>query len=247
MQHKISVLVIEDEEIWATKLQMSLDSLGFTVVGMYDNAEDALINIPSLEFDIALLDINLNGKNIGIELGKIIGGVYKKPFIFITGSFDNHTVEQAVSAKPSAYLTKPANDASLFIAVQNAIENFDKKETAHTISSNNNYDSFFVKLGNRYKKIEWNNVVALVSDKKYTKVLLCNESTEFFINNTLPKTQLHIIPAALKNQFVQINRAEVINIKFVEELGGDRVKTPIGIFESTDGYLKELKVALNIV
>jgi CheY-like chemotaxis protein len=164
MQQEISVLVIEDEEIWAQQLELTLHGLGFPVTAIFDNTEDALIQLPTLSFDIALLDININGRNMGIQLGKIIREVYQKPFIFITGSIDNHTAKEALDAGPSAYLIKPVNDTSLFIAVQNAFANFEKKATANAYDIANAYESFFVKLGNRYKKIDWKDVVALVSD-----------------------------------------------------------------------------------
>lgn len=247
MHQTISILIIEDEEIWATQLEMSLKGLGFDITAVYDNAEDALLNLPKLDFDIALLDININGKNMGIELGKIINAVYKKPFIFITGSIDKHTVAEAVAANPSAYLIKPTNDTSLFIAIQKAIENFGKHAAAQTAIDNDKYDSFFIKLGNRYKKISWNDVVALASDKKYTRVLLVNDAAEYFINNTLPKTIQYILPETIRHQFVQINRAEIINTKHILEIKGGIIKTPTHQFEATDNYIKAVRQVLHIV
>jgi hypothetical protein len=77
-------------------------------------------------------------------------------------------------------------------------------------------------------------------------VLLANDTTEYLINSTLAKTQQHIVPAWLKPYFIQINRAEVVNTKFVEELTGETVKTNKHNFEATDGYIKDLKRALHI-
>jgi len=247
MQERISVLVVEDEEIWAAQLQLSLESLGFTVAAIYDTVTGAMSNIASVHFDIALLDIHIDGKNLGIELGKIIHDIYHKPFIFITGSTDWHTAQEALTAKPSAYLVKPVNHTSLFVAIQTAIDNFSQQKTAVLENQVTRYDSFFVKTGNRYKKIEWANVIALSSDGRYTKVILDSHSEEYLIGNSLSKTLDHILPGKIKDLFVQINRSETINIKHIDELNGSCIKTRQKSFCVTENYIRQLKEKLNIV
>lgn len=246
MINAIKVIIVDDEEIWSTQLEMFAQKFGFEVVATFNDATNAIMQIANLDYDIALLDINMNGKNIGIELGKLISNTYHKPFIFITGSFDQHTAQEAIVAKPSAYLTKPVNDTSLYIAINKAIDNYEKQEVA-TTSINNADDSFFVKVGNKYKRLEWKQVVALISEKKYTKIVVANESVEFFIGNTLPKTLQHILPKSIAHFFIQINRAEVVNTKFITEIRGSEIHTKHQMFEATDGYIKQLKEALNLV
>ena len=102
MQSDISVLIVEDEETWARKLTYDLGQFGFNIVACVDCVEDALPAIRANNFDIALLDINLGGKNSGIELGKLINESVKKPFIFITGSVNDDIMEETASARPAA-------------------------------------------------------------------------------------------------------------------------------------------------
>lgn len=244
--NSIKIIIVDDEEIWSTQLEVVAQNFGFEVVATFNDATNAIMQLANLDFDIALLDINMNGKNIGIELGKLISNTYNKPFIFITGSLDKHTATDALQAKPSGYLTKPVNDTSLFVAIQQALNNFEKKEIAVTVN-NTTLDSFFVKIGNKYKRIEWQQVVALVSEKKYTKIIVANEPAEYLIGNTLPKTLQNILPKNLAYQFVQINRAEVINCNYITELKGSEIVTIHKNFEATDGYIKQLKEALRIV
>lgn len=82
-----------------------------------------------------------------------------------------HTANDVIEAKPSAYLIKPVNKTSLFVAINNALQNF-KTQATSSITTTNVSDFFFVKHGNTYKKIEWADVVALESEKKYTKILV---------------------------------------------------------------------------
>ena len=246
MQSDISVLVIEDEETWSHQIAYDLKQFGFTVVGCVDTVEDALPAISANNFDIALLDINLNGKNSGIALGNLISQTIKKPFIFITGSVNDAIITDAASARPSAFLTKPFNPASLFISIQSAIHHFSAGQNAGSGKNDQEVTSFFVKLGNKYARVDWQNVVCLRSDKNYTSIITSDNNT-YMIRSTLQKTLQHIVPAGLKNNFVQINRGDVLNKGFIKEVVDDEAITEHQAFNITEAYLKNLKQQLNII
>lgn len=170
MDNIISVLIVEDEEIWTRTLQLILKDFGFSVAASVSTVEDAISAFGAYEYDIILLDIHLNGKNSGLELGKIVKKMYNKPFIFITASRD-HNILDAAESKPSAYLTKPINASSLFIAIQNAINNFSNQQVAGSDKADQeSFSSFFIKQGNRYKKIDWKHVAYLSAGKNYVGV-----------------------------------------------------------------------------
>jgi DNA-binding LytR/AlgR family response regulator len=246
MQSDISVLVIEDEETWAHQITYDLKQFGFTVVDCIDTVEDALPAISANNFDIALLDINLNGKNSGIALGKLISQTIKKPFIFITGSVNDGIIADAAAALPSAFLTKPFNPASLFISIQGAIHHFSAGQNAGIGKDDLELNSFFVKLGNKYTRVDWQNVICLRSDKNYTSIITSDDNT-YMIRSTLQKTLQHLVPAALKDNFVQINRGDVLNKAFIKEVVGDEAITEHQAFGITETYLKNLKQQLNVI
>jgi len=247
MQHDISVLIIEDEETWMQKISYDLSQFGFKVVGCAANLDDALPAIRANNFDIALLDINLHGKNSGIELGKMISSTLKKPFIFITSSVHDGIIEETASAMPSAFLTKPYSPASLFISIQSAIHHFSAGQLAASPKPQSaSLNSFFVKLGNKYIRIEWQNVVCLRSEINHTHIIT-NDKDTYLIRSSLQKTLQHIIPEALRNDFVQINRAEVLHTKYIGKIIGDEAVTANQSFSISDTYLKHLKQRLNII
>jgi Response regulator of the LytR/AlgR family len=246
----IIVLIIEDEEIWAKALHEMLFELGFTIASTIDTIEGALLAIKKEHYDIALVDINLNGKNSGLEIGMLLNSTYKKPFIFITGSSDSHSLLEAAQARPSAYLTKPPSKASLFVTIQSAIQNFilsypenTKVPTTDLVKQ----DQFFVKQGNHFKKIEWKNVLFLESKKNYTKVVSGKDKLSYLFRSSLQKTMQLIVPPSLTYLFVQINRAEIINISFIEEIDGNVIITPFKRFNITEKYLGPVKQKLNII
>ncbi len=248
MNNGISVLVIEDEEIWANEIQLMLKELGFTVEAVSNNVEDALNALRTIDYDIALLDIYLNGKNSGLELGKMLFEFYHKPFIFITSS-DTHSLTEAVKCKPSAYLIKPANKASLFVTIQSAIQNFNTHKTPQGFLEKEEpaLSHFFIKQGNHFKKIEWKNVWYLSSRKNYTKAVVKDNEQGYLFRSSIQKTINNIIPASINTFFVQINRSEVINISFAEELRGNELITSFGKFIISETYIDAVKKKLNIV
>jgi CheY-like chemotaxis protein len=58
----LRVLVIEDESMVAMLLQDMLAEIGCEVIGVVSRFNDAVEKAKSLAFDIAVLDINLNGR-----------------------------------------------------------------------------------------------------------------------------------------------------------------------------------------
>lgn len=241
----ISVLLIEDEAAWIYTIKFILKELGFDLVATASTVEDALPAIAEQNYDVILLDINLNGANSGLELGKIISTAYQKPYIFITSDINTGHKVTAV-AKPSAFLIKPINSTSLYVAIQNAIKNHENGTSAIEQASSEE-TTFFVKNGSKYKKLDWKDIVYLSAGKNYISIFNSTDKTEYFIRGSLQRTLQTILPKSLQPNYLQINRSEVVHIAFVEELSSSEVKTSYGIFQVSDLFVKELRQRLNIV
>ena len=63
---EIQILIIEDDPITADSMQLMLREFGFTIKGIVHTLEAALRFLNKETFDIALVDIDLNGSNSGI-------------------------------------------------------------------------------------------------------------------------------------------------------------------------------------
>ena len=79
----IKALIVEDEALIAMMLESFLEDLGCEVTATASNIQDA-INAASIgQFDIAFLDVNLNGQKT-----HPLAGILRrraKPFAFVTG------------------------------------------------------------------------------------------------------------------------------------------------------------------
>ncbi|HEX2764195.1 MAG TPA: response regulator [Allosphingosinicella sp.] len=59
-----SILIVEDEPLIAMMLEDFLDSLGHQVAGTCDSVGAALERVGKGGFDVAIIDVNLNGERV---------------------------------------------------------------------------------------------------------------------------------------------------------------------------------------
>lgn len=246
MTEEIRAGIIEDEETYAKAIANTLRDSGYTVAWVASSFEAAVKELNMVNYDILLVDINLNGVDSGIELGKMIHAYYKKPYIFVTSNTDPDSIKQAVVASPSAYLTKPFQHATLVATIQCAIHNFGNNVSpAPAVAPIN--DFFFVKVGDKYPMLNWANIVYLRSERNYTVIFNSTDRVEYMIKNSLNKTLRFIIPPHFQQSFLQVNRSEAVQLRHISELNSEGVKTNYGTFALTESYSNGLKKAMNVI
>jgi DNA-binding NarL/FixJ family response regulator len=114
----IRVAIIEDEKDLRENLQRIISSAeGFSCDHFFADAEHALQEIPNLELDVVLTDINLPGKS-GLDCIALL-----KPkcpdinFLICTSFEDTETVFNALKAGATGYLTKTTQPSKLLDAI----------------------------------------------------------------------------------------------------------------------------------
>jgi len=124
----LKIFIVEDELIIAESLKLILKSLGHLCVGTTNSILMAESVIKGGEVDLILLDINLNGKNEGIELGKLCYK-NKQSFLYITSYSDRDTVIAAKETKPGGYLNKPFTPQDFMIGIEMATINHSEEDS----------------------------------------------------------------------------------------------------------------------
>jgi CheY-like chemotaxis protein len=102
------VLVVEDEYLVAMLVEDMLETLGFQVAEIASNIEAAVAAAERGEFDVAILDVNLNG-----TMSSPIADILTRrniPFIFATG-YGKSGPHERFAATPA--LQKPFEEADL--------------------------------------------------------------------------------------------------------------------------------------
>ena len=122
---KYNIIIVEDDEITALNLNMSLQKHGYNIVAVCDNATVAKEEINLYKPDLIIIDISLQESNDGIELAKVIRKKYGLPFIFLTSHSDDDIITMAKQTEPYGYIVKPFDPSSLHATIQMAIFKFD--------------------------------------------------------------------------------------------------------------------------
>lgn len=120
-----SIIIVEDDEITALNLKLSLQRHGYDIIAVCDNATDAKKEIEKYKPNIIIIDISLQESNDGIELAKTIRSNFGIPFIYLTSYSDDDIISQAKLTEPYGYIVKPFDPSSLHATIQMAIFKFD--------------------------------------------------------------------------------------------------------------------------
>ncbi len=118
---KHTIMIVEDDEITALNLSMSLEKHGYKITAVCENSQEAKSKISSLIPDIVIIDISLQESSDGIELAKFIREKYGIPFIYLTSYTDDDIISQAKLTEPYGYIVKPFDPASLHATIQMAL------------------------------------------------------------------------------------------------------------------------------
>ncbi len=118
------VMIVEDEALIALDLERRLGRLGFDVVGVADNLEEAVELFAETRPDLVLMDIFIRGASDGIDTARAIGKISDTPVIFLTAYADEDTVRRAAQTSPYGYLLKPFDERTLFATITVALERY---------------------------------------------------------------------------------------------------------------------------
>ncbi len=114
----IKICIVEDNTDMRTILSKLVQSENsFELVGVYKNGIEALKNIPTIETDIVLMDINMPMMN-GIECVKALNNLSKKTqYLMCTILEDDDSIFNALAAGANGYLLKNSSHQKIKEAI----------------------------------------------------------------------------------------------------------------------------------
>lgn len=102
-----TVLIADDVEELRLLLKQTLETLGFNVVSMVEDGDQAVEDIKKLNPDLAFLDIEMPGKT-GIEVLNIIKESQLNTFpVIISGNSTVDNVKKVISLGAQGFIVKP--------------------------------------------------------------------------------------------------------------------------------------------
>lgn len=117
----IRVLLVDDHAMVRKGLQLILNATGdIQVAACAESTTDALAKLKEQEFDVALVDIAMPGKN-GLELLRLIRESQPKLPILVLSMYDEEVYAvRALKLGAAGYLTKNSQDSILIEAIRKA-------------------------------------------------------------------------------------------------------------------------------
>ena len=206
----MKVLIIEDEQYAADKLERQLQKIDqtVTILSKLDSVESSVKWLKENRADLIFLDIYLGDSNSFKIFEQI---TVKTPIIFTT-AYDQYAVE-AFKVNSIDYLLKPISQRDLERA--NAIAGIDYLKIAEMLHNNEpNYQKrFMVYSADKIKTIEKEHVAYFMAEGKYC-YLYSKDNHQYLIDFTLDKLDKALDP----DEFFRINRQFFINIKSINQM-----------------------------
>jgi len=218
---KASIFIVEDEPIIRQDIMFCLKDAGYSIVGHAANYDDAISGIKAGNIDLVLLDVNIEGDQDGIEIGKKLSAEKKYPFIYLTSYYDSNTLNRAKATLPSAYIIKPFDEDDLLLNIELALHK-SKKET-----SSFQTNKIFVKKNQDLVALQSEDIVYIEAYDNYSNVFTSDD--KYLVSHTLKKIEDKLS----EKGFLRIHKSYLINFEKIDTISEGMVflgdyKLPIG-------------------
>lgn len=228
MEHKLKILIVEDDPIIAEDLQAYMEEFGYEALQPVDNADEALKSIRLNSPDLCLLDVHLGSEINGIQLAKMIKAKWSMPIVFLTAFNDRDTIEQIKETGPAAYLVKPVDERNLQTSVELALSNFyGGKEQQAEFHDVKTADSIFIKIKDKLVKFMFSDIVYFEAYDNYS--FLHTAQKKYILGSSLKQLEERLSDT----QFLRTHRSYIVNINkidgiFTHYLTVGKTEIPIG-------------------
>jgi len=256
--NKAHILVVEDEAILYKRLRKVLTNEHYSVDEFTTSVADAIARINTKRPDLVLLDIDLQGEQTGIDLGKKLNEIYNIPFIYVTAYGDDQTFYDGLNTHHEQFIVKEKSQfesTEIIRAVQTALKRNEIKNNVFAKDGIIGLVDYLDKVkiyGNKgvtrvpvkYSDIAYFTVKPFINeDKKEEKLranylwFLTHSKEYYFIKDSL-KNVLRELPY----YFVRINESYIVNISadiLKGRINGSRLSIMNKELTIKDTYRKE--------
>jgi DNA-binding LytR/AlgR family response regulator len=210
---KLKCLLLDDELPSLTYLKMLCEQIPeLEIVRAFNNAVLFLKEVPHLEFDLCILDIEMPDFN-GLQIASTLKG---KPVIFTTG-YSQYAAE-AFDLDAIDYVRKPIKPERLQLAVQKAVLRTDKG------SAPKNFIQLNTDKGKTLIIPDQIGYISTSETDSRDKVVYMLDYTTIVLKNISFAGLLEILPV---RTFSRINKKELIALRSVHSFSHDTITTNI--------------------
>lgn len=195
-------MLLDDELPGLTYLKMLCEQIPeLEIVKTFNNPEKLLADIPDLEFDLLISDIEMPGMD-GLHLAEML---QHKMVIFCT-AYKEYAAD-AFNIDAIDYITKPVKLDRLQKAISKAVDRFDKPDTAKKFMQLNTDKGKTLLYFNQIQYIK----TAIIDSRD--KTVLLTDGSFLNLKNVKFDTLLSELPEI---DFCRINKKEIIAVKAIK-------------------------------
>jgi two-component system, LytTR family, response regulator LytT len=216
----LKILIVENDVLFGKELKKELEKLNCVVIAICRTADEAIEKLTSNKIELALLDIELDGKKNGIDVAKHINRINRIPFIYLSvnNGIGNPYFMAANSTKPANYLPKGFLPKQLSHFIEMALVQYANIENGVFADGQANYfiyDELFVKeqTGGKWKKIIADEITHISVAKPLCKIWVNNNTKAYTVRASLDE-----VMQKFKNpQLIRIHQSHAVQIYFIDK------------------------------
>ncbi len=208
------VLIVEDEFSIALDIKISLEKLGYSIIGIASSYDESIKYVDEIVPDVAVLDINITGDKNGIVTGADIYDKYNIPIVFLTAYGDDRTFKEALQSRPFGFLLKPFNIKELSFAIQIAMQkHHEGREPKMVMSSSQKVsETLFVKDKSQLISVKVNNILWVEAMDNYTQIITNDRR---ILANMFLKELYEKVP---QDKFLRIHRSYLVALDKIDKI-----------------------------
>ncbi|MFT3994549.1 MAG: response regulator transcription factor [Dysgonomonas sp.] len=219
MDTKMRCLLLDDELPGLTYLKMLCEQFPeVEIVKSFNDSQTFLEEIPHLDFDTCILDIEMGGVN-GLQIANIL---QNKAIIFVT-AYKEYAAE-AFDLNAVDYVRKPIQRERLKQAIDKAIKLINRGEA----------DKKFVQLNSERGKallyFDQINYITIAENDSRDKLVHLTEGKTLLLKNISFDKLLKLLPDHL---FCRINKRDIIALRIVQYFSYDEIISSLVHAESS--------------
>ncbi|HTD92489.1 MAG TPA: LytTR family DNA-binding domain-containing protein [Chitinophagaceae bacterium] len=211
--HTYNTIIVDDNEIDRLTLQVQVRKYPLlNLVGVYDSAEKALVEIEEKGVQVLLLDIDMPGLS-GLDLRKQLGN--EQVCIFIT-SFPDYAVEGFELAALD-FLVKPLDKSRFALTMERLSDYLDIRRKAELFECSLGADAVFIKDGHHQVKIQLHDILYLEALKDYTRIV--TRQKRYCVLSILG----NLLQEEAFKTFIRIHRSYAVQKNFIDRITAQQV------------------------
>jgi DNA-binding LytR/AlgR family response regulator len=206
-------LLLDDELPGLKYLKMLCEQIPeLEVVKAFNNPETFLYELPSLKFDLCILDIEMPGMD-GLSIANLLGD---KPVIFTT-AYKEYAAE-AFDLNAIDYIRKPVTKERLQTAVNKALNRI------HQANPPKNFIQINTNKGKTL--LFFNQIARIITSETDSrdKIARLHDGKTLVLKNISLEKLMQYLP---EPDFCQVNKKEIISLSSVQYFSHDEITTNI--------------------